>query len=169
MRRARPLLLAAVSLAVALAVLASPDDTRRVWGFRGYVVLVGILAIRALVRWLDGLPPVVRPQPFRARRRSWWPRRTPPASRRGSDRVLHLAAFSAGDAHRGLRPLLQEIADERLRSRHGIALDDPRAASHLTPATWDLVRPDRPTPHDLRAPGLDPRAIDSILTDLEAL
>lgn len=169
MTRARPLLVVVATLAGALAVLSSADDTRRAWGFRFYVVIVGVLAIRAIVRWLDGLQPVVRPEPFRPARRSWPWRRTPVASRRGSDRVLHLAMFSAGDAHRGLRPLLQEVVDERLRSRRAITIDDPRAESYLAPATWELVRPDRPTPHDLRAPGLDPATIDSLLADLEAL
>jgi hypothetical protein len=68
-----------------------------------------------------------------------------------------------------LRPLLQEIADERLRARHGIALTDAGAADRLAPATWELVRPDRPTPHDLRAEGLTLATIDAALDDLEAL
>ena len=169
MRRWTPALVVAGSVLGALAVLSSTDEGRRVWGFRGYVLLVGVLAIRALVRWLDALPQIVRPEPFRRQRRRWRRHRAPATTRWGSDRVLHLATFSAGDAHRGLRPLLQEIADERLRSRHGISLDDPTASTRLAPATWELVRPDRPIPHDLRASGLDPATIDLLLTDLEAL
>jgi hypothetical protein len=164
-----PALVVLASLGGALLVLSSPDDTRRVWGFRAYVAIIGILAVRALVRWIATVPPTVRPEPFRPHRRRWLRRRPPATTRRGSDRVLHLATFSAGDAHRTLRPLLQEIADERLRADHGLTIDDPAAASRLAPATWELVRPDRPPPHDLRAPGLDPATIDSILTDLEAL
>ena len=159
----------AASVLGALLVLASQDDTRRVWGFRAYVVFVGVLAIRAVLRWLASVPPVVRPEPFRRRRRRWPRRRVPATTRHGSERVLHLASFSAGDAHRTLRPLLQEIADERLRAGHGIPLDDDRAERLLLPETWELVRPDRPNPHDLRARGLEPDAIDAILADLEAL
>jgi hypothetical protein len=70
--------------------------------------------------------------------------------------------------HRGLRPMLQEVADERLRAR-GRSLDDPRVADLFDPLTWDLVRPDRPTPHDLRAAGLAPAEIERVLTDLERL
>src|SRR5687768_6453921 len=124
MRRAAPALLLAASVLGALLVLSSQDPTRRVWGFRVYVILVGILAVRALVRWLAALPPVVRPEPLRPRRRRWRRRRNVATPWHGSERVLHLATFSAGDAHRGLRPLLQEIADERLRSEHGISLED---------------------------------------------
>ena len=169
MKRAAPAFVVLAALGGALVVLSSPDETRRVWGFRAYVVVIGVLAIRALVRWVATVPPVVRPEPFRRRRRRWLRRRAPVTTRRGSERIIHLAEFSAGDAHRGLRPLLQEIADERLRAGHGIALDHPAAAARLAPATWELVRPDRPSPHDLRAPGLDPAVIDSILADLEAL
>ena len=169
MRRAAPALLLAASLVGALLVLSSQDATRRVWGFRAYVVLVGILAVRALVRWLASVPPVVRPEPFRPRRWQWRRRRTTVPPRHGTERVLRLASFSAGDAHRGLRPLLQEIADERLRAGHGVSLDDDRAATLLGAETWELVRPDRPTPHDLRARGLEPAAIDAMLADLEAL
>ena len=169
MRRLVSALAIAASLGGALLVLSSPDETRRVWGFRAYVVVIGILAVRALVRWVATVPPTVRPAPFRRRSRRWLPRRPPVTTRHGTDRVLHLASFSAGDAHRTLRPLLQEVADERLRARHGLTLDDPAAATLLDPATWELVRPERPPPHDLRAPGLDPMAIDSMLADLEAL
>ena len=168
MKRAAPAIAVVATIGGALLVLSSPDDMRRVWGFRAYVVLIGLLALRALVRWVATVPPVVRPEPFRRRRRSWRGR-APVTTRRGTDRILHLATFSAGDAHRTLRPLLQEIADERLRAGHGLSLDDPAAATRLAPATWELVRPDRPTPHDLRARGLDPAVLDLILADLEAL
>lgn len=168
MRRAVAGIAVGASLGGALLVLSLADGGDRVWWFRGYVVIVGVLALRALVRWLATLPRTRPPEPFRRHRRHWR-HRQPPPTRRGSDRVLHLATYSAGDAHRGLRPILQEIADERLRARHGIALTDGDAADRLAPATWELVRPDRPTPHALRAPGLTPDAIDALLADLEAL
>lgn len=161
--------LPALALVGTLILLTSVDDTNRAWWFRGLVAVVGVLVARSYVTWLAALPPVARPEPFRPHRPSWRRRRTPPSSRRGSDRALHLASFSAGDAHRGLRPLLREIADERMRAHHGVTLDDPAAEALLAPATWELVRPDRPTPHDLRAPGIAPAAIDVLLADLEAL
>jgi hypothetical protein len=166
--RSRAAALAAVAtLAGAIVVLFFPEGDDRVWWFRGYVVLVGVLATRALVTWVDAQPRPPSPPPFRRRRR--WPRRAVAEVTRPTARLIHLATFSAGDAHRGLRPALQEVADERLRAHHGIGLDGPAAATRLAPATWELLRPDRPRPHDLRAPGLTLDAIDRIIDDLEQL
>jgi hypothetical protein len=166
-------LLVAGALVGALATLALYEGDRRVWSFRGFVVVLGVLAVRALVRWLDAQPHPMTGSPFARPRPRWlrWGRRRVPVggSRHGSDRALHLAQLSAGDAHRALRPLLREVADARLRSRHGIGLDDPGAAEHLSAPTWDLVRPDRAPPHDLRASGLAPATIDTILDELETL
>jgi hypothetical protein len=155
------------ALVVALGVLALTTGDARTWGYRAVVVIVGFVAIRALVAWHAARPPP--PDAFRRRRP--WPRRrrSSPVPATATDRAIQLATVGAGDAHRGLRPLLRDVADERLRARHGIGIDDPRAAEHLAPPTWDLLRPDRPPPHDVRAPGVSARAIDDLLTDLEEL
>lgn len=166
--RSRAAALATVAtLAGAVVVLFFPEGDARVWWFRGYVVLVGVLATRALVLWLEAQPRSPAPPPFRRTRR--WRRRAVPGPVRPTTRLVHLATFSAGDAHRGLRPALQEVADERLQAHHGLRLDDPAAVSRLAPVTWDLLRPDRPRPHDLRAPGLTLEVIDAIIDDLEHL
>lgn len=166
--RSRAAVLAALATLVgAVVVLFFPEGDDRVWWFRGYAVLVGVLATRVLVTWVDAQPRPQSPPPFRRRRR--WSRRAIAEPNRPTARLVHLATFSAGDAHRGLRPALQEVADERLRAHHGIGLDDPGAERWLTPTTWELVRPDRPRPHDLRAPGLTLDAIDRIIDDLEQL
>jgi hypothetical protein len=159
---------AAATLVGGLAVLLLPNGADRAWWFRGFVALVGILSTRSLVVWIDAQPHPQPPAPFRRRRRRWR-LGTGTAPARPSARLLQLATFSAGDAHRGLRPVLQEIADERLRANHGVTLDDAMAPTLVAPATWALLRGDRPPPHDLRAPGLSPDAIDAILTDLERL
>jgi hypothetical protein len=162
---------AAIAVAItflgAVVVLVLPEGDGRVWWFRGFVVAVGLLAMRALVTWIDAQPRVPSTPPFR--RRQWWRRSAGHESGRPAARLLELATFSAGDAHRGLRPTLQEVADERLRAHHGIGLDHPRSSELLSPAAWELLRPDRPRPHDLRAPGLEPAAIDALLDELEQL
>jgi hypothetical protein len=172
-RRASGVLLVAGALVGSLAALALYDGERRVWSYRGFVIVLGVLAVRALIRWLDVQPRPLAGTPFARRRPRLlrWPRRRAlvASTRHGSDRALHLAQLSAGDAHRSLRPLLREVADARLRSRHGIGLDDPGAAEHLSASTWDLVRPDRAPPHDLRAAGMTASAIDVLLDDLETL
>ena len=77
---------------------------------------------------------------------------------------------NAGDLHLRLRPILREVAMDGLR-RHGLELDaDPaRAQQLLSPATWELVRPDRPAPADAFARGLPAAQLDLVLDDLEAL
>jgi len=158
------------AMTVSVTVLTVSGGDTRLWAFRATVVVVGVLAARAVLQWLATFP--LAPEPFRRPSRSWrppWRRKRGIRATAPAVRVLHLATFSAGDAHRGLRPLLQDVADERLRARHGIALTDPRAEALLRPPTWELVRPDRPVPHDLRAPGLSTEQIDTVLADLEAL
>jgi hypothetical protein len=173
MRRVRGPLLVGGALLAGLDALVVHEGDERVWWYRGVVVVMTVLALRALVRWLDSVPAPIPASPFRRRRIDWRRvlrrRAAPVGTKHGSERALHLARLSAGDAHRGLRPLLREVADARLRARHGIALDDPGASALLAPATWDFVRGDRPVPHDLRARGLAPEDIDALLTDLEKL
>ena len=86
------------------------------------------------------------------------------------DRVVSGATSHAGDVHLRLRPILREVAIDGLR-RHGVELDaDPaRAQERLAPATWELVRPDRPAPADAFARGLPAEQLDLVLDDLEAL
>lgn len=164
--------LVAPALVVAAVVGALPpllllEGGGRTTGFRLYGVVVGVLALRAVTRWVDAQPAASPPPPFRRprlRRRVVQPVPVDPA-----EQLVRLATFSAGDVHRGLRPVLQVVADERLRARHRCTLTDPGAASLLGTATWELLRPDRPRPVDRRGPGLTPEQIDAVLADLEAL
>lgn len=90
------------------------------------------------------------------------------------ERVLRLIAGAAlaGELHRGLRPLLVEIADGRLR-RRGVQLSDPagalRAREVLGEELWELVRPDRRPPEDRLARGLSRGALERIVATLEEL
>jgi hypothetical protein len=163
-------LIVAATLAGALAVLLLPDGEPRAWWFRGYVSAVAIVAARAVVAWRERTLAAPDPAALQPPRRRWLPRRTNErAATSPTERLLELASVSAGDAHRSLRPLLQEIAEERLLAHHGVSLADDAAATLVRPATWELLRPDRPPPHDLRNAGLAPQEIESILTELEQL
>jgi hypothetical protein len=75
----------------------------------------------------------------------------------------------ASDVQLNLRPLLREIAAERLRAR-GVDLDRRPADARrlLGEALWELVRPDRPPP-DRHAGGLTPAQLDAMLDRLEEL
>jgi hypothetical protein len=83
-----------------------------------------------------------------------------PAELKRLERDVYLSLDSAFYLHRSLRPLLREVAANRLLLRHGLDLDgrpeDARAV--LGDAAWSWLRPDRPEPSDRWAPG--PRLAD---------
>ena len=61
------------------------------------------------------------------------------------DRTVVLGAANEFDFHYRLRPLLRQVAAERLYGLHGVDLDrDPeRARPLLGDELWEVVRPDR--------------------------
>jgi hypothetical protein len=87
------------------------------------------------------------------------------------EREAALAQSSAFDLHYRLRPVLREIAAGLLAWGHGVDLDrDRERASELLGAeTWQLVRPDRPPPHDRLGPGIDADALHRVVASLESL
>jgi hypothetical protein len=93
----------------------------------------------------------------------------PPSSLRRTEDAVAFACGRAVDAHALLRPMLREVARERL-SAHGVDLDsDARAPVMLGPWAWALLRADAPEPEDRRAPGLDPAALARVVEALERL
>lgn len=169
-RTLRLVAVVAVAFAAALVPLLFLDGDRRTLGFRAYGLLLGLLALRAILGFSleAGEPPV--DSPFVVRRRRLLARRPAGAVLRTS--VDHLAASGTSQAsgfHFRLRPVLRDIADQRLRARHGIGIDDPEAVVHLGPDAHDLLRADRPAPDDRRRPGIDPATLDDLLTNLERL
>ena len=85
------------------------------------------------------------------------------------ERKVVVAVGSAIDLHAGLRPILREIAVERL-ARRAIDLDrDPDAPVLLGEPLWDIVRPRRPEPERLDPRGLPYRELARHLDTLEAL
>jgi hypothetical protein len=118
---------------------------------------------------------VRRPEVFRPHRRRT---RIRPSRRRGTspdlaslDRLLNLSMANAEDVHVRLRPLVTDIARQRLADRTGVRLDtDAEAASALLgDAAWELVRPDRPPPADRRGRGLAPEQLRAIVDSLERI
>ena len=175
-RTLRRVAIVVAAFAGALAPLLLLDGDRRALGFRAYGLLLGLLALRAILGFsLDaGVAPV--DSPFHV------PRRLPPPlrrlHRRGRDRTSrhtptdHLAAGAIHQAsafHYRLRPVLRDVADERLQARHGIGIDDPAARDLLGPVAHDHLRADRPEPADRRAPGVDATTLHAILTTVESL
>jgi hypothetical protein len=139
----------------------------------GVLLAVGGIAVLALVprpaRPLRPAPRRARPaRGARLRRRSA-PRSTPDLA--GVDRLLALSVSSADDEHMRLRPLVADIARQRLADHTGVRLDgDPEAAAAAVgPELWELVRPDRPRPVDRRSRGIPPARLRAVVESLERI
>jgi hypothetical protein len=84
------------------------------------------------------------------------------------EQIVSIAQDNAFDVHVRLRPVLRQIAADRL-AEHRISLDgqpqDARAA--LGDDLWELVRADRPPPADPRGPGLALSQLQACVATLE--
>jgi hypothetical protein len=117
-----------------------------------YLLLIAASAVLALVRALAQAAPGAEPEPPTRRARPT--QRLPELER--TERAVLLAASTAFDAHYRLRPILREIAAQRLATRHGLSLDDDVGAARamLGEEAWELVRGDREPPHLHYGPGV---------------
>ena len=61
------------------------------------------------------------------------------------DRLLSMSVSSAEDEYARLRPLVRDIARQRLADHTGVRLETApdAAAAMLGPEVWGLIRPDR--------------------------
>jgi hypothetical protein len=87
------------------------------------------------------------------------------------ERDLVLGTESAGHFHSRLLPLLRSAASARLAAHHGIDLErqPDRSRRLLGDELWAFVRPDRPEPDDLYAPGPSRGLVRSLVDRIEAL
>lgn len=122
----------------------------------GYVLFVGGLVMLGLVH---ATRTAAAGDDESAFERALRPRRRSPLRPRDLEKLereVVLASGSAFDVHFRLRPLLRQIAAHRLASRRGADLDagsdETRAA--LGEELWEILRPDRPPPHNRYGPGL---------------
>ncbi len=136
-----------------------------------YELVLGTLAIGAILGALRALEPGKwEPRSVFERPPERPPRPEPIAELERMDRVLVLAASSAFDVHHRLRPLLRDLASERLHAHHGVELDrEPERARELVgDSLWEIVRPGR----ELRrrsGPGLPLDRTAQLVRDLERL
>jgi hypothetical protein len=88
-----------------------------------------------------------------------------------TERVLTMATSTAFDLHFRLRPILREIAEQRLGDRRSLTLDSggPRVEAALGEEVWELVRPDRVQPRHRFEPGIEPAALRRVVERLESL
>jgi hypothetical protein len=88
-----------------------------------------------------------------------------------TERMLSMAATTAFDLHFRLRPVLREVAEQRLADRRGLRLDsgDPQVEEACGEELWEVVRPDREAPDHRYQPGLDSTALERVVARLEAI
>jgi hypothetical protein len=97
------------------------------------------------------------------------PERPPDLER--TERLVTLASTTAFDLHYRLRPVLREIAEQRLADRRGLRLDAGGAQVEQTlgKELWEIVRPDRVPPHRRFEPGASPETLASVVEHLESI
>ena len=88
-----------------------------------------------------------------------------------TERMLSMAATTAFDLHFRLRPVLREVAEQRLADRRGLRLDsgDPRVQEACGEELWEVVRPEREAPDHRFLPGLDREALERVVARLESI
>ena len=155
---------------VALLVLRSVFPGRQALELDVYVLVVGALAVltavlagqRAIpVSTTSAIAEALEREPAEALR--------PPDLER-TERLVTMATSTAFDLHYRLRPILREVAEQRLGDRRGIRLDvDPEAEEALGAVLWDVVHPDRRPPAKRFDPGLEPELLRASIARLEEL
>jgi hypothetical protein len=138
---------------------------------QGVLLAVGAVVLAVI------LPRPARPDrpPTRARRRLRLRRgrrdRSATPDLAAIDRLLSMSIASAQDEYVRLRPLVREIARQRLADHTGVRLETApeAAAAILGPEIWELVRPDRERPDDQHARGIAPARLRAMVEALERI
>jgi hypothetical protein len=135
-----------------------------------YVVVVAgivMLALFRVVRLTAPRRPSVFDQALGAARA---PKRQP-TTEVEDERDVVLSRLNAFHYYIRVRPVLRELAAQRLRTRFGVELDrEPERARELIPShAWDVVRPDARSPEDrlARGPSLEQQGV--VIAELERL
>jgi hypothetical protein len=136
-----------------------------------YVLLLGAVALFALVQATTESHRDARRSPYEQALEApaEAPERPPELAR--LEREVALAVGSSFYEHFRLRPLLREIAAERLESRFASDLDAPRgeARESLPEDAWLLLDAERPPPRDRHAAGIDLDRLRAIVDALERI
>jgi len=160
---------------VAVVVLAAVSFTlpgRRHIALDVFVLFVGALGLAAGVRATRQASPDVH-EPSLADELDdpleVLPER--PAELERLEREVYLSLGSWFYLHHRLRPILREIAANRLQLRHGLDLDAQQEDSRaiLGETTWSWLRPDRPEPRDRWGPGPPIAELAAVVGALERI
>jgi hypothetical protein len=136
-----------------------------------YVLAVGAMALLAAIFATRlAFPVEERSSLAAALERDERPPVRPPDLER-TERILSMASTTAFDLHYRLRPVLREVAEQRLADRRGLRLDsgDARVVEACGEELWEVVRPDREAPERRYQPGLKPAALERVVERLESI
>jgi hypothetical protein len=157
---------------VVLGVVSFLLPGRRNVALDVFVLFLGALGLAAAVRATHGASPDVHEpslvdeldDPLDV-----LPQR--PAELERLEREVYLSLGSSFYLHHRLRPLLREIASNRLLLRHGLDPDrrPDEAAKIVGPQAWEWLRPDRQEPRDRWAPGPPMAELSSVVEALERI
>jgi hypothetical protein len=163
------LLAVAATLVLVATVQLAPD--RRPVAVAAWLLLLGVLAARLLLRWLRLAYPRPPRSPFDAALAARPAAPPQPAELERLARLLALSSASALYAHTRLRQELRPVAADRLAWWRGVDLDaDPAAArAAVGEAAWALVRPDPGELPARDAPGVPPADLAAAVAALERL
>jgi hypothetical protein len=158
-----------LATAVLLALVVAIPSRRALFG-AVYVLFLGAITVGKLV----GSFRTLQPEPWRRspfERDSEKPEQPQPiAELERIDRLVVLGAANEFDLHYRLRPLLRQLAGDRLYGRYGVELDsDPdRSRQLLGDQLWELVSPDRQVGRR-KGPGLASEDLAEHIDRLEKL
>jgi hypothetical protein len=129
------------------------------------VVLAAVLAVR------DAFPTAGTSALAAALKRRREPDPQRPPDLVAIERLVILAVATAFDLHYRLRPILREIAAQRLADNRGLRLDrgGPRIERSLGEGLWELVRHDRAGPESRFGPGVRPQDLRRAIERLESI
>jgi hypothetical protein len=137
-----------------------------------FVLFLGALALAAAVRATHGASPDIHEPTLDdelADPLDVLPER--PAELERLEREVYLSLGNSFYLHHRLRPLLREIASNRLLLHSGVDLDRrPAEAEKLVgPEAWSWLRPDRKEPRNRWAPGPPIEELTAVVDALERI
>ena len=136
-----------------------------------YVLVLGAMALLAGVIAVREVFPLERDSALVAALERELPPAIRPAELERLEREVYLAAATAFDLHFRLRPVLREVAEQRLADHLGLRLDRGGKAVEqaLGEELWELLRPDREPPERRHSPGAGVGGVRDAIERLEAL
>ena len=157
---------------IVLAVVSFVLPGRRHVALDVFVLFLGALGLAAAVRATHGASPDVHEPSLEDELHDpldVLPER--PAELERLEREVYLSLGSSFYLHHRLRPLLREIASNRLLLHYGVDLDrKPDEAQKLVgPEAWEWLRPDRKEPRDRWAPGPKIEELSAVVDALERI